>query len=100
MKATFVKDCSKNFTGTAYLYKLSEPIAYPSWVHDEDEQREMTEYVVVSATNAFDSGPETYIFPANQDGDILKWGELNGSFKGNLDHKEALRRLGCEEITE
>ena len=65
--ATFVRDLS-NFTGTAKLYRLSRPVSY-GW-DDEDPDRPTTEYVAVSATVAMFSGPETYIFPADENGEV------------------------------
>lgn len=74
------------FTGDARLYKLSEPV----W--DEDDKK-TTEYVVVSAASVM-GAPETYIFPADENGKVIAWGELPGSFKGGLDHAKALRGAG------
>jgi hypothetical protein len=70
------------FTGEAILYHCTPPMEnkFP--------------YVVVSATRAMFSGPETYIFPGNKDGEVTDWGELNGSYHGGLSHAEALRRSG------
>lgn len=84
MEATFVKDLD-NFIGTAKLWVLSEPITY-----DEDEE---TEYVATSAVDAPYTGPETYIFPCDEQGNVLSWGELPGSFRGSLDHDQAIARL-------
>lgn len=42
------------------------------------------------------SGPETYIFPADKTGEIVNWSELDGSFKGGLDHEQALVNAGFE----
>lgn len=53
-------------------------------------------YVVVSAVSVPFDGPETYIFTANSEGAITSYMELEGSFKGGLDHAEALRRAGYE----
>lgn len=83
MEATFVKDLD-NFIGTAKLWVLSEPIA-----DDEDE----TEYVATSAVDALYTGPETYIFPCDEQGNVLSWSELPGSFRGSLDHDQAISRL-------
>lgn len=58
-------------------YKLSKPLDGHS-------------IVVVSAVNAPFSGPETYIFPGDEDGKVTDWGELDGSYRGGLDHEEAL----------
>jgi len=74
-------------TGDARLYELSEPL---------EGYGDKYTYVVVSATIAPYSGPETYIFGANKDGDVLDWGELEGSFQGALDHAEALSGAGYD----
>ena len=83
-RATFIKRLS-DWKGDARLFKLSEPTKYEGGE---------TEYVVVSAAVALFSGPETYIFPANDSGEVADWGELDGSFQGDLDHERALRRAG------
>lgn len=70
----------------AWLYELSEPIV------DYDEGKHS--HVIVSAVVAMYSGPETYIFPATADGEIVSWGELDGSFRGALDHNQALENAG------
>lgn len=81
-KATFIKDLV-GWTGHASLYKLDEPL-------------DGHEYVIVSATNAMFTGPETYIFPSTEDGECEDFGELEGSFKGDLNHYTALRNAGYE----
>lgn len=78
--ATFVKNL-KGFTGYASLYKLSEPLMD-------------NEYVVVSATHAMHTGAETFIFPADSEGKVTDWGELEGSYRGGLSHEEALEGAG------
>lgn len=76
-----------DFKGNAALYRLSKPVDY--------EGNEQTCFVVVSDVIAFDhGGPETYIFPADEDGNILDWTELNGSYRGGRDHKHALANAG------
>lgn len=81
-----------NMQGDASLYKLSEPL-------------DGNEYVVVSALNLEVSlgmilpewqKAETYIFPADESGEVVDWGELAGSQKGTLDHAVALRDAGYE----
>lgn len=47
-------------------------------------------YVLTSAAYVRYSGPETYLFPSDKDGNILEWSELPGSFKGDLDHNRAI----------
>lgn len=64
------------------LYRLDPPL-------------EGHEYVVVSAATVLGE-PETYIFAADPDGTITDWVELDGSFKGALDHEAALRGAGYE----
>jgi hypothetical protein len=77
------------------LYKLDPPMEYERY-SDETEKYEKltTEYVIVSAVMATFNGPETYIFPADANGNIITWGELDGSFTGALDHEQALRNAG------
>ena len=80
--ATFIKDMTTR-TATQKLYRMSPP-------------HEGHEYVAVSCVqSAFDTGlPETYLFPADSDGKITDWGELDGSLRGSLDHEEAIRSAG------
>jgi len=90
-KATFIKTLN-GFTGDASLYRLSPKLKVePSWEGDFEGE---FEYVVVSATVAMFSGSETYIFPSDENGEVVDWGELEGSFRGALDHKEALAGAG------
>lgn len=83
--ATFVKDLT-DFTGEAKLWKLSEEIAY--------DDGEKTEHVITSATDAMFSGPETYIFLATPEGEVISYSELPGSFRGGLNHHEAISGAG------
>lgn len=78
-----------NSRSDAALYRLSEPVPY-GWNKDAGT----TKYVVVSAVVAPYSGPETFIFPADKDGKILLWAEMDGSFRGALDHEAAIRNAG------
>lgn len=84
--ATLIRNLSRG-TGEMRLYRLDPPMP---------TEEQPTEFVVVSATVAPFTGPETYIFPADEDGDITDWGELDGSYRGGLDHTEALTRAGYE----
>lgn len=63
-------------------------------------QLEDGRFVVVSAVCAMFTGPETYIFEADAGGGITSWTELPGSFRGGLDHAEALRSYGYEIVEE
>lgn len=80
--ATQIHKRLQEMSGDARLYQLSEP-------------HEGNEYVVVSGISN-NWGTETYIFPADASGEITDWGELYGSFKGSIDHAEALRGAGYE----
>jgi hypothetical protein len=87
--AEFVKQ--KNGTGDGRVYRLDPPL-----ISEWDERSNPVEYVWVSATNVPYSGPETYIFPCDKKGNVLTWGELEGSYRGGLDHEEALAGAGYE----
>jgi hypothetical protein len=78
-KATLVKTLD-GFNGDARLYRVDPPL-------------EGNEFVVVSAVFAY-SGPETYIFPSDADGEVVSWSELEGSFNDGIGHKEALNNAG------
>ncbi len=90
--ARFIKEL-EDWQGDARLYQLSEPIGWGGWHGDEQHY---TEFVVVSAVCVMFSGPETYIFPTDEGGEVLDWSELEGSFRGGLDHEKALRDAGYE----
>lgn len=79
--ATFIKGGLLN--GNANLYKMTPPLSG----HD---------YVVVSAiSSAFYTGrAETYIFPANESGQVTGWGELAGSERGTTSHEKVLGNVG------
>lgn len=92
--ATFVKDI-RGFQGDARLYKLSEPLITENYDYDNDKQKTVGyNYVVVSAAIVPYSGPETYIFGADKSGNVLSWTDLDGSFRGGLDHVRALHNAG------
>ena len=89
--ATFVKQ--RNGTGEGRVYRLDPPMP----LSDEEADQGSTSYVWVSATVVpYDGGPETYIFACDAEGQVSDWGELPGSYKGGLDHDEALRGAGYE----
>ena len=89
--AYFVKTIQKNARGTKTLYRLEPPMEPSALTGDE-----VCEYVIVSALNlAFDtSEPETYIFPADEQGKITDYQELVGSFRGDTDNARALEGAG------
>jgi hypothetical protein len=80
------------WNGEARVYELDPPM---------DDDPESWRYVIVSAVDAMFSGPETYIFPAEKTGDVFTTAdmcELDGSFKGALDHEQALSNAGYEVL--
>jgi len=89
-EALLLKSNLKTFSGAANLYRLSRPL--------KDYDGKGHRFVIVSAKDVMFSGPETYIFPATEDGEIVDWMEMPGSFRGSLDHNQALRNAGYEVV--
>lgn len=89
--ATLIKARLNGYTGDARLYKVDPPIPQNEW---DGEDTTTHEYVVVSGVIAPFSGAETYIFPGDAEGNVVDWGELDGSFRGDIDHEQALVNAG------
>jgi hypothetical protein len=51
------------------------------------------DFVVVSAVVTFGSGPETYIFPSDRNGEVINWGELPGSQRGTMNHEATIMNV-------
>lgn len=96
-KAYFVRDIAE-WRSDAKLYRLSEPMADYKW-HDDDPVKEY-EYVIVSAVVADYSGAETYIFPADAEGNAESMLELPGSQRGTLSHVKVLNDAGYTVVDE
>ena len=77
MKAQFIKQQFSCFGADQRLYRLEDG-----------------SYIVVSALVSSNHEPETYIFEANAQGNITNGTELDGSFRGALDHQAALTNAG------
>ena len=90
--ATLLKTQTSEANAEQRVYRLDPPHVEADWEGEEHTH----DTVVVSAVYAMFSGPETYIFPGTADGEITDWGELEGSYRGGLDHEEALRGMGYE----
>lgn len=88
--ATYIKTLD-GFKGEARLYAVAPPIEERNW---DDEVEATHDYVIVSGVYAMFSGPETYIFPADAEGNITSWLQLDGSFQGEIDHEQALSNAG------
>ena len=92
-QATFIREL-EGFTGRANLYRVMPPIKDHLYDWENETERQVDfDYIVVSATYAL-GDPETYIFGADANGNILSWRELPGSFKGAIDHNQALAQAG------
>jgi hypothetical protein len=93
-KATFLRDVNqKTARGAQKLYRVDPPMEDERW----DGTKRSYEFVVVSAVVVgFGEGPETYIFGADAEGKVVDFSDLPGSFKGDLDHEQALRNAGYE----
>ncbi len=86
MKATFIKEIQGTAPGVVQrLYECEEGGPLPR-------------HVVVSASTRVPGG-ETYIFASDANGTITDWCELEGSYKGGLNHEDALRFAGYETAT-
>jgi hypothetical protein len=100
--ATFVKAITGAREGqSVILWKLSPP-----------QNGGDLEYVITSAVDLVDplievfdtmlgaemASCETYIFPANKDGEVLNWTELWGSTKHIKDHEQVIRNAGWEVV--
>ena len=96
--ATFIKrlhEGDPKRSAVQMLYRLDPPIAFTRYNDDCEEETRQAEYVVVSATHVMGT-PETYIFAADESGEIQFWCELDGSYKGGMDHVAALKGAGYE----
>lgn len=85
MEATFIKNLTSRGGAEQKLYRLSEPFA----VKDNDDEVFQVDHVIVSGVVVVNR-PETYVFPANEIGEIVDWLEQPGSFQGAVDHQRAL----------
>lgn len=84
-KYKFIKDISERFSGTAHLYEVDPPVEYL----ESEETSSLTHYVCASATMVPLLGPQVFIFPADENGELLDWGEIGGR-KGTLDIEKVM----------
>ena len=73
------------------IYYLYPPLEYQLYQRGE-YTTDTTEYVLISTSTA--CGMETYIFPADRDGKVTDWGELDHSCKDYVSGEEMLKRMG------
>ena len=95
MRATFVSSRVSHAGADQRIYRLSQAIPY-----GYGDKRSTTRYIVVSAVgeDGLFQQAETYIFPASENGTILNFLELPGSFQGDTDHERALTNMGITEV--
>ena len=86
--ATLIREGLPEFVGHASLYRISPEVAY-----DVDGVMHTTNYVIVSAVQDHPIN-ETFIFPADESGSVIDWGELDGSLRGDPSHRKALEGAG------
>ena len=94
-------ELSTRTSGTGAIqkhYKLDPPMKERGY--EEDDAVMLYHFVVVSAVVPFadlgfnDLKPETLIFAANEEGKIVDFMDLEGSYRGGLDHEVALQNAG------
>ena len=90
--ATLIRRDLPEFVGHASLYGVLPGVAY-----DDDGVMHTTNYVIVSAVHDH-LIHETFIFPADESGSVIDWGELDGSLRGTTSHRKALEGAGYKLV--
>ena len=91
--ATLIREDLPEFVGHASLYRIFPEVAYHA-----DGVKRATNYVIVSAVHDHPI-VETFIFPADESGSVIDWGELDGSLRGTTSHRKALEGAGYNVIS-
>ena len=111
--ATFLGKVNPESRGDQRLYRVHPPLeghdyVVVSAVGDDARPLELAEnsilvlaglagHLLGKELDYGNRGVETFIFPSDNTGEVVDWGELPGSFQGRADHAEALRRAGYVE---
>jgi len=95
-KAVFIKGEVGPNGQEQHFYKVDPPMESRSWYKGDKIKK--FDYVMVSAAVVPFGGPETYIFGCDEEGTVLDWGELKGSYQGGLSHEEALDGAGYKIV--
>ena len=90
--ATLIREDLPEFVGHASLYGVLPGVAYYA-----DGVKHTTNYVIVSAVHDH-LIHETFIFPADESGSVIDWGELDGSLRGTTSHRKALEGAGYKLV--
>ena len=92
--ATLIREDLPEFVGHASLYRIFPEVAY-----DDDVVMHTTNYVIVSAVQDHPIN-ETFIFPADESGSVIDWGELDGSSRRRaISHQQALEDAGYNVVS-
>ena len=91
--ATLIREDLPEFVGHASLYRIFPEVAYHA-----DGVMPTTNYVIVSAVHDHLIN-ETFIFPADESGSVIDWGELDGSLRGTTSHRKALEGAGYNIVS-
>ena len=90
--ATLIREDLPEFVGHASLYRI-----FPEAAYHADGVKRATNYVIVSAVHDHPI-VGTFIFPADESGSVIDWGELDGSLKGTTSHRKALEGAGYKLV--
>lgn len=92
MKATVV-DFDVTCVGDGVLWHLDKPVEY----EDKEGNPAKTNYVITSMiANLW--AYETLAFPANEQGEVLDWGEVGGDWHVLVSHDDVIRSMGYEVV--
>jgi len=96
MKAKFIGK-EEGFVGTAYRWRLDEPIEFVDIVGGEPRQLK-TDEVITSAVVAY-SGPECLVFPVRKRDGSVCFIDLGGyNAIGKEAHEKALKAVGVSQV--
>lgn len=80
--------------------RVPAEIEYVREVHDMTGEaclvQRGNDYFIVSSVDAFDSGPETLVFPADADGKVTSWLEVAGGRR--YSRGEAIADLAARDL--
>lgn len=88
-KAFFVREIL-GMSGRAELFRFDPPI--------RNRGNEISFAVVSACIVDYINRPETYLFAADKDGEILSWEDLPGSQNGTIDIDAVLTEAGYEVV--
>ncbi len=91
--ATLIRGDLPGFVGHASLYRI-----FPEAAYHADGVKRATNYVIVSAVHDHPI-VGTFIFPADESGSVIDWGELDGSLRGTTSHRKALEGAGYNIVS-